>query len=114
MTQGCDEGLCTPMAERRVIDQALPAGGPARGPGHVGLDRGLVYESQSFQMVGHEWLALGDPDVAQGGDVLALLLKRLNIFFYASDRARAAPARQCPDEPRCHEYRPIPQPIRRA
>lgn len=114
MTQGGDEGLGAPMAERRAIDQALPAGGPARGPGHVGLDRRLVYESQSFRMVGHEGLALGDPDVAQGGDVLALLFKRLKIFFYASDRARAVPAGRRPGDPRCRGCQPVLQPVRRA
>jgi hypothetical protein len=81
MAQGADERLGAPMSERRVIDQALPARGPAGGLGHVGLDRGLVDEGQSFQMVGHERLAFADPDAAQVGHVLALLLKRLQVFF---------------------------------
>ena len=38
MAQGTDEGLGAPMAERRVIDQALPARGPASVLGHVGLE----------------------------------------------------------------------------
>src|SRR6056297_3864268 len=35
--QGTDERLRSPMSERSVIDQALPARGPAGGLGHVGL-----------------------------------------------------------------------------
>jgi CO dehydrogenase/acetyl-CoA synthase alpha subunit len=38
-------------------------------------------EDQPFQMAGHEGLASGDPDVAQVGHILALLLKRLQVFF---------------------------------
>ena len=64
MPQGSDERLCLPMAEGRVIDQALAARCPAGGLGHVSLDRGLVDEGQPFQMVGHERLALGNPDAA--------------------------------------------------
>ena len=69
------------MSERCVIDQALPARSPAGGLGHVGLDGGFVDEGQSFQMPGHEGLAFPDPDAAQVGHVLALLLKRLQVFF---------------------------------
>jgi len=32
-------------------------------------------------MAGHEGLAFADPDAAQVGHILALLLKRLQIFF---------------------------------
>jgi len=42
---------------------------------------GFVDEGQSFQMPGHEGLAFPDPDAAQVGHVLALLLKRLQVFF---------------------------------
>lgn len=114
VAQGGDEGLGPPVAERGVIDEALPARCPAGGLGHVGLDRRLVEESQSFQMVGHEGLALRDPDVALISDILALLLKRLKVFFCASGRAPAAPAKRCRDEPRCHASRTVPRPIRRA
>lgn len=41
-------------------------------------------------MVGHERLALGDPDVPQTRDVLALLFKRLQVFFCATVPAGAA------------------------
>jgi len=81
MAQGTDERLGAPMPERCVIDQALPARSPAGGLGHVGLDRGFVNKCQSFQMPGHEGLAFADPDAAQVGHVLALLLKRLQVFF---------------------------------
>lgn len=81
MAQGTDEGLCAPMPERRVIRQALPARGTASGLGHVGLERCLVDEGQSFQMSGHEGLAFADPDAAQIDHALALLLKRLQVFF---------------------------------
>lgn len=85
--QGTDEGLGAPMAERRVIDQALPARGPPGGLGHVGLERCLVNKCQSFQMSGHEELALAYPDAAQVSHVLALLLKRLQILFCVTARA---------------------------
>ena len=81
MAQGTDERLGAPMPERRVIDQALPARGPAGGLGHVRFERCLVDEGQSFQMPGHEGLAFADPDAAKVGHVLALLLKRLQVFF---------------------------------
>ena len=87
MAQGTYEGLGAPMPERRVIDQALPARGPAGGLGHVGLERCLVDEGQSFQMPGHEGLAFADPDAAQVGHALALLLKRLQVFFCVTARA---------------------------
>ena len=79
MAQGTDEGLGAPMPERRVIDQALPARGPASSLGHVGLERCFVNKCWSFQMPGHEGLAFADPDAAQLGHVLALLLKRLQV-----------------------------------
>ena len=87
MAQGTDEGLGAPMPERRVIRQALPARGPASGLGHVGLERCLVDEGQSFQMSGHEGLAFADPDAAQVSHALALLLKRLQVFFCVTTRA---------------------------
>ena len=86
MAQGTDKGLGAPMSERRMIDQALAARGPAGGLDHVGLHGGFVYEGQPFQMVGHEGLALGYPDVAQLSDVLALLFKRLQVFFCVTGR----------------------------
>ena len=89
MAQGADERLSAPMPERCVINQALPARGPAGSLDHVGLDRGFVDEGQSFQMPGHEGLAFADPDAAQVGHVLALLLKRLKIFFCVTARALA-------------------------
>ena len=87
MAQGTDEGLGAPMPEWRVIDQALPARGPAGGLGHVRLERCLVDEGQPFQMPGHEGLAFADPDAAQVGHALALLLKRLQVFFCVTTRA---------------------------
>ena len=68
--------------------------GPPGGSGHVGLDRGLLYESKPFQVVGHEGPALCDPDVAPVGHVLALLFKGLQVLFHASARECAAPAKQ--------------------
>ncbi len=76
MAQGANERLAAPMPERCVIDQALPARGPAGSLDHVGLDRGLVDKGQSCQMPGHEGLAFADPDALTVGHVLALLLKR--------------------------------------
>lgn len=70
------------MPERRKIDQALTAQGPASGLGHVGLELCLVNKCPSFQMPGHEKLAFADPYAARVCHVLALLLpKRLQVFF---------------------------------
>ena len=46
MAQGPDECLRAPAPERRVVDKALPAWGPPGGSGHVGLDRGRLYETK--------------------------------------------------------------------
>jgi hypothetical protein len=70
-----------------MIDRTLPARGPASGLGHVGLHGGLVDEGKPFQMVGHEGLAFGDPDMAQVSHVPALLLKRLQVFCCVTGRA---------------------------
>lgn len=92
MTEGSNKGLSAPVPERRVIDQPEPTRRPSGDLGHVGFHRGLVDKNQPFKMVGHEGLTPGDPDMAQPGDILALLLKSLKVFFCVSSRARAAPA----------------------
>ena len=107
MAQSCNEGLAPPMSERRMIDEALPAGCPSCGLGHVRLDPGLIDERQSLQMVGHERLASRDPDMAQSGDVLALLFKRLQSFFYGSVRAPAERAKRWHGARRCHASQPV-------
>ena len=99
MSQSADKGLRAPVSERRMIDQALPARGPSGGLDHVGLDGCLVDECQPLQMVGHEGLALRDPDVPQVGDVLALLLKRLQVFFCVTAQAGAEADRPTSDAP---------------
>ena len=87
------------MTEWCVINQALPARSPSHGFGHVGFDGSLVDEGQPFQMADLEGLAFGDPDAALRGDILALLLKRLKVFSYASARGHEDLARRCRDEP---------------
>ena len=57
MAQGRNQGLCAPVAERGVIDEALPARRPAGGFGHVGLDGCFIEESQAFQVLGNEQAA---------------------------------------------------------
>ena len=106
MTQGASS-----RSWRRAA--TLPAGRPARRPGHVGLHRSFIDEDQAFQMVGHEGLTLRDPDAALFGDVLSLLLKRLKVFFCVPARGHAAP-RRCHDARRCHASGPVPPPIRRG
>ena len=93
MAQGSDEGLRTPMPEWYVINQALPARCPSCRLDHIGFHRCFIYKSKSLQMVGHEGLAPGNPDTAQVGDILALLLKCLQIFFCVTIRAGVATAR---------------------
>lgn len=57
--------------------------------GPVAGSRLTIDERQSLQMVGHERLASRDPDMAQSGDVLSLLFKRLQSFFlWLSPRPR--------------------------
>jgi hypothetical protein len=79
--QAGDEGLRLPVAERRVIDQALALGRPAGGLGELGVERGLVDEDQPFQGMAQEGLAVGDPEVARLGDVRPPLLGRAQGFF---------------------------------
>ena len=86
------------MPERRMIDQALATWSPTGGFGHVGLDRGLVDEGQSFQVIRHERLTFTDPNTAQVSNILALLLKRLKVFFCASARAHARTSTRYRDE----------------
>ena len=114
MAQRSDKGLGAPVAEGRMIDQALPAWGPAGGLGHVGLDRGFVNEGQPFQMVGHEGLAFGDPDTAQVSDIPALLLKRLQVFFCVTARAEATAAQPKSDAPAARGRRPVLPSIHQA
>ncbi|MFD2817007.1 hypothetical protein ACFSYD_25340 [Paracoccus aerius] len=71
-----------------MINEALPAGCPSCGLGHVRLDPGFVNERQPLQMIGHERLASRDPDMAQSGDVLSLLFKRLQSFLWVNPRPR--------------------------
>lgn len=81
MTEGIDKSLGAPVAERRMVDQTLPARCPAGRLGHVGLDRGFVDEGQPFHMVGHEGLTFRDPYIVQVSNILARLLERLQEFF---------------------------------
>ena len=91
VTQGRDEGLGAPVAEGGAIDRVLPGRGPAGGLGPVRLDRRLVAESPSLQMVGHEGLTLRDPDAAPVGHILARLLKGLEkLFLCVGPRLRSA------------------------
>jgi len=93
MPKRTDECLRAPVPKRSVIDQALAAWCPSRGLDHIGLHGGFVDKSKPLQMVGHERLALRDPDAAQIGHVLAFLLKRLQVFFVTE----AKPVQQPPD-----------------
>lgn len=97
-----------------MIDEAPAAGGPGGGLGHVHLDARLMNKSQPFQMAGHDRLAPRYPDMAQVGDVLALLFRRLHGFFCVSDRAREAPSRLRHCERRCCGFKTSRPPIRRA
>jgi hypothetical protein len=70
-----------PVAEGSVIAQAIPDWCPAGCLDHACLHRRLVDESQPFQGVAHEGLAAGDPDASREGDIGALLLSRVQVFF---------------------------------
>ena len=69
MAKACNEGLGVPVAEGRMVDEALADGGPAGGLNEVGLQARLVDEDQHFQHVGHVGLACLNPDPAPLGDV---------------------------------------------
>ena len=114
MSQGTDKGLCAPVSERGVIDQTPPARCPTCCIGHIGLDRDLVNESQPFQMVGHEGLALVIQTRRRVGDVLALLFKRLKVFFCVTVRAGEATARSRSDAPSARVLCPVPPSIRQS
>ena len=104
MAEGRDESLRLPVAEGRMIDQPFAARRPTSGLGHVGLDGGFVNKSNPRQQVGHEGLTAGDPDVARGGDLGALLFGGLQVFFCASGRGHGAAARPSRGAPWCHAW----------
>ena len=58
----------------------LTAFGAALEP--MAHSRLTVNKADPRQHVGHEGLAPGDPDVARGGDLGALLLGGLQVFFW--------------------------------
>ena len=64
-----------------MIAQAGADRRPSRRLDHVRFNRRLVDESKPFQRVAHEGLATSDPDVTREGDIGALLLSRLQVFF---------------------------------
>ena len=82
MTEPRDEGLCIPVSEGSVVDQALADRGPACGLDKVGLEACLVNEHQHFQHVGHVWLATLNPVPAPLDHVGPQLLTGQQSFFY--------------------------------
>ena len=77
-----DEGLGVPVAEGRVVDQALADRGPAGGLDKVGLEAGFVNEHQPFQHVGHLRLEGFDPGPAPLGHVGPQDFAGQQRFFY--------------------------------
>jgi len=70
-----------PMSKGSVIDQSLPAQGPACAFDHIGLEPCLINESQALQLTGHIMLAISDPEVPLACNVRPLLFNRLQVFF---------------------------------
>ena len=77
-----DEGLGVPVAEGRVVDQALADGGPAGGLDKVGLEAGFVNEHQPFPHVGHVRLEGFDPGPTPLGHVGPQDFAGQQRFFY--------------------------------
>ena len=69
MSEGCDESLGIPVPERCITDQPLADRGPSSGLDEVCLERSLISESQPFQRVAHEGLAMRSPDMASLGHI---------------------------------------------
>ena len=78
MTQGGQEGECTPAAMRCLADQPVAARPPAAQRGHVGLGPGLVDEDQA---PGIDARLAGLPSQAAPGDIRAILLSRERGLF---------------------------------
>ena len=81
-TQGGNEGLGVPVAERGRTGQPLALRGPAPQPGQLGGGRCLVDEGEAVRHGTHDRLALIDPHVAELGDVGACALLGQQGFFY--------------------------------
>ena len=81
-TQGGNEGLGVPVAERGRTGQPLALRGPAAQPGQLGVGRRLVDEGEAVRHAAHDRLALVDPHVTELGDVEACALLGQQGFFY--------------------------------
>ena len=82
MGEARDEGLGVPVAEGRMVNQALSHRSPAGGLDEVGLEARLVDEDQPFQHVGPVRLAGFDPDPAPLGHLGSQDFAGEQCFFY--------------------------------
>ena len=114
MAQRGDEGLGIPVTERGVIYQPRALGEPSGGFGHVGLERGLINETDAWQQVSHERLASRDPDMARLANLRPFLLDSLQVFFCVSVRDHGASARPTRDGPSPGAHRQFPEPGHQA
>ena len=80
--QASDEGLCSPMAERRIGGQPLAAKGTPAKPNHFGGDGGLVDKDEAVRLKPHPGLAAVCPEATRSPDVRACGLRRHQRFFY--------------------------------
>ena len=76
------------LKELEKENQRLRRAAPG-GLGHVGLQGRFVYKDKSFQMVVHERLATGDPNLALLRNVRPLLFAGPKVFFCVLGRAGA-------------------------
>ncbi len=82
-----DEGLCFPVAKRRLGPVALPARCPAGAFGELGVGGGFINEHQPGQSPVEERRAPGDPEMAFPGNVSTPAFAGLQTFFYGSGQA---------------------------
>lgn len=100
MAKACNKGLGVPVAEGRMVDEALADGCPAGVLDEVGLQARLVDEDQHFQHVGHVGLACLNPDPAPLGDVWPQDFAGEQRFFMAE----AKPVQPFADRAAMHRH----------
>lgn len=77
-SQGCQEGLCTPVTVRGFADQARALGRPSAQRRHVCLGPGLINKNEAF---GIEFVLIFFPTPSPAGNVRPVLLKGVSGFF---------------------------------
>ena len=81
VAQGGDEGLCAPMAERRLHLQPFATPRPPAQPGHLGSRAGFIDEHQPLGPLDHPRLTVCVPNPPCPDNVSAIGFARQQRFF---------------------------------